>query len=106
MNVGDSGATALGTALQSNTSLRVLGLDHNTAIGHAGASALADGLHANGCAGALEELHLRGLGKTQAVGDSGSPPRTIARALRARPPAPHFRILQMDRDSALNSPQV
>ncbi len=85
--IGDTGASALGTALRGNSTLKVLGLDNN-AILTAGAQAIANALHENQ---ALEELHLRGMEGGLAAGTA------LVKTLIARPPSASLRVVEMVR---------
>jgi len=96
--ISSTGATSIAGALRVNTTLQVLGLDHNMDIGSEGVAQLADGLHSNK---SLQELHLRGTSQVQ-VGIEAA--RALGQALHRRPPSIQFRLLEMDRNLKLNSP--
>ena len=96
--ISSTGATSIAGALRVNTTLQVLGLDHNMDIGSEGVAQLADGLHSNK---SLQELHLRGTSQVQVGIDAA---RALGQALHRRPPSVQFRLLEMDRQLKLNSP--
>jgi len=96
--ISSMGATSIAGALRVNTTLQVLGLDHNMDIGSEGVAQLADGLHSNK---SLQELHLRGTSQVLVGIDAA---RALGQALHRRPPSVQFRLLEMDRQLKLNSP--
>jgi hypothetical protein len=83
--IGDKGASALGTALRVNKTLRVLGLDNN-AVQPAGAQAIGNALHENP---ALEEVHLRGMEGGLAAA------KVLVQTLKDRPPSASLRVVEM-----------